>query len=227
MRCPECHKEVVADRFFCTWCEVFIPQPLVGKKAGLFRRWFATAIDPLLGLLLYFLVSMLVIGIIGGAEASLSSSGPGPATVFSILIVTVGYGIFYLNLLSHGMTPGKWLLGEKVVNKEDGGFPGLGRMLLREIIGKFVSGLFLGIGYFWAIFDKDQQAWHDKIASTVVVKVPPVYTSPEAVQPASLPARPDVALQLPSSAWGSYCPNCGAAALPDSKFCSDCGTALT
>jgi uncharacterized RDD family membrane protein YckC len=28
----------------------------------------------------------------------------------------------------------------------------------------------LGLGYFWAIWDKDNQAWHDKIAGTVVVK---------------------------------------------------------
>lgn len=226
MRCPECQKEVVADRFFCTWCEAFIPQPAMGKKAGLFRRWFASAIDPLLGLFLYFLVSIPVFAIIGGAESNLSSSGPGGATLFSMLIVTIGYGIFYLNLLSQGTTPGKWLLGEKVVNKEDGGFPGLGRMLLREIVGKFVSGIFLGMGYFWAIFDPDQQSWHDKIAGTVVVTIPSSYSS-EAVQPAALFTQSAIAPQLSSSARGSYCPNCGAATPSDSKFCEECGSALT
>lgn len=43
-------------------------------------------------------------------------------------------------------------------------------MILREVIGKFVSGLVLGIGFFWAIWDKDNQTWHDKIAGTVVVR---------------------------------------------------------
>lgn len=43
-------------------------------------------------------------------------------------------------------------------------------MILRETIGKFLSGLVLGLGYFWAIWDKDSQAWHDKIAGTVVIK---------------------------------------------------------
>ena len=75
-----------------------------------------------------------------------------------------------MRLLSKGMTPGKWLLGEKVVEKLTGNFPGFWRMILRETIGKFVSGIFLGLGYFWAIWDKDNQAWHNKITGTVVVK---------------------------------------------------------
>lgn len=53
MNCPSCNKEVIADRLFCTWCEAFIPNPKVGKKAGLGRRWFATVIDPILAVLLY------------------------------------------------------------------------------------------------------------------------------------------------------------------------------
>lgn len=70
-------------------------------------------------------------------------------------------------MLSKGTTPGKWILGEQVVNKFNGGFPGLGKMFVREIIGKAASALFLDIGFFWAIFDPDGQAWHDKIAGTV------------------------------------------------------------
>ncbi len=77
----------------------------------------------------------------------------------------------FLWLLSKGMTPCKWLLGEQVVEKLTGKYPGFGRMLLRETIGKFVSGIFHdGLGFFWAIWDKDNQAWHDKIAGTVVVR---------------------------------------------------------
>ncbi len=33
-----------------------------------------------------------------------------------------------------------------------------------------LSKLFLGLGFFWAIWDKDGQAWHDKIAGTVVLR---------------------------------------------------------
>lgn len=48
-----------------------------------------------------------------------------------------------------------------------------GRAFLREVIGKFVSGLVLYLGYLWAFWDKNRQAWHDKIADTyVVTKIP-------------------------------------------------------
>ncbi len=162
MNCPSCSKEIVADRLFCHWCETFILNPQSGKKAGLFRRWFASAIDPLLGIILYFIVA----GVLGGAASALG----GGAAVSTIIMVTIGYGIFFLWFLSKGMTPGKWILGEQVVEKLNGNYPGIWRMVLRETIGKFISGLFLGLGYFWAIWDKDNQAWHDKIAGTVVVK---------------------------------------------------------
>jgi len=38
------------------------------------------------------------------------------------------------------------------------------------LIGRFLSGLFLGLGYFWALFDRNAQAWHDKLAGTVVIQ---------------------------------------------------------
>lgn len=36
----------------------------------------------------------------------------------------------------------------------------------------FLSMAFLFLGFFWIAFDRDRQAWHDKIAGTVVVRVP-------------------------------------------------------
>ena len=63
------------------------------------------------------------------------------------VLVTLSYRICYLWLLSKGLTPGKWLLGERVIAKSHGGYPGFWMMILREFIGKFLSGLFLGLGY--------------------------------------------------------------------------------
>jgi len=54
--------------------------------------------------------------------------------------------------------------------KSNGEKATFGTMFLREIIGKFISSLFFGLGYFWAIWDKDRQAWHDKIAGTYVLE---------------------------------------------------------
>ncbi len=178
MNCPECNKEIVADKLFCNWCEAYIPNPSIGKKSGLFRRWLANFIDPAIASLLYFIVALIlgaVLGISGGAAASTMGRsagvlGGGAASFIAFIIVTFAYGGFFFWFLSKGMTLGKWILGEKVVEKLTGNHPGFWRMILREVIGKFVSGLCFGLGYFWAIWDKDSQAWHDKIAGTVVVR---------------------------------------------------------
>ena len=39
-------------------------------------------------------------------------------------------------------------------------------------LGCFLSLFVVGLGFIWIAFDKDNQAWHDKIAGTVVVRVP-------------------------------------------------------
>jgi uncharacterized RDD family membrane protein YckC len=36
----------------------------------------------------------------------------------------------------------------------------------------FFSAAGLCLGFFWAGWDRQKQSWHDKIASTVVVRVP-------------------------------------------------------
>jgi uncharacterized RDD family membrane protein YckC len=222
MNCPSCAKEVIADRFFCTWCEVLMPNPSAGTKAGLFRRWFSAAIDPLLAILLYFAVAVPVAGIFAAG-----TGGSGGGAAFGIVLVTIGYGIFFLTMLSKGTTPGKWLLGEQVVNKQDGGFPGLGKMFVRELPGKFISALFLGVGYFWAIFDPDGQAWHDKIAGTVVVKKSSYgdLHSTLKTREVSFVSQPKYQ-PLRMKAADGLCPNCAGKNPATSSFCGHCGARL-
>ena len=69
-----------------------------------------------------------------------------------------------------GQTPGKMLVGIKVVNAQ-GNIPGLGHAALREVLGKLISTIVLCLGFFWIAFDNNKQGWHDKLASTYVVKV--------------------------------------------------------
>lgn len=160
MNCPNpsCTKELVPDAFFCPWCSEYIAAPGAGRKANLFARWFAFALDPLLGWGLY----LIAVFLFGAASAEL---GWLMAAVFP-----VAYAILFLSLLRNGLTPGKKLLGLQVVEQNTGRVPGFGKMFLREIVGRILSGLFLGLGYFWALFDKNGQAWHDKLAGTVVLK---------------------------------------------------------
>lgn len=158
MHCPGCQKEIVADAYFCNWCSVFTPAQGAGRKANLFARWMALAIDPMIAVVLWFA---------GSSVFALISEDL--AVLVAVLFPFV-YFVWYLTLFRKGQTPGKLLLGLQVVDAQTGQIPGFGRMLLREVVGRFVSGLFFGIGYFWAIIDKNGQAWHDKLASTVVLK---------------------------------------------------------
>lgn len=57
------------------------------------------------------------------------------------------------------------------MRQQTGAIPGFGAMFVREVFGRFLSGLVSGVGYLWALIDKNGQAWHDKLAGTVVVKV--------------------------------------------------------
>jgi uncharacterized RDD family membrane protein YckC len=39
-------------------------------------------------------------------------------------------------------------------------------------LGCFLSLAVIGLGFFWIVLDEERQSWHDKIAGTVVVRVP-------------------------------------------------------
>ena len=67
----------------------------------------------------------------------------------------------------YGQTPGKFLLGLAVVGP-DGGRPDLVRVLVRELAGRLLAALPLGLGYFWAL--RGGRGWHDLLAGTRVVR---------------------------------------------------------
>lgn len=75
-------------------------------------------------------------------------------------VVMLGYEVA-------GWSPGKSVLGIRVLRR-DGRRPGVVHGLARQG-GKGISGLALGLGYVWMLWDEQRQTWHDKFASTYVV----------------------------------------------------------
>lgn len=69
----------------------------------------------------------------------------------------------------YGATPGKMALGLRVV-RLDGDRVDWLTAFMREVVGKTLSALPLGLGYLWAFFHPRRQAWHDLIADTLVVR---------------------------------------------------------
>jgi uncharacterized RDD family membrane protein YckC len=129
-------------------------------KATILRRFFAVFIDGV---------------IIGGASFVITLFVPKDSQMYSLMqpLLTLGgwvYAVFFI--WQSGATPGKSAMGIKVV-RTDGSKLSLWQAILREVIGKFVSGLVFMLGYLWVLWDKNRQAWHDHIAGTyVVTKIP-------------------------------------------------------
>jgi uncharacterized RDD family membrane protein YckC len=72
-----------------------------------------------------------------------------------------------------GTTVGGIVLGLKIV-RQDGKPIDFGVALVRGLAA-FFSAFALFLGFFWAGWDREKQSWHDKIAGTIIVRVPKGY----------------------------------------------------
>ncbi len=66
-------------------------------------------------------------------------------------------------------TPGKMVIGAKIVDAKTGGKPSTGQLIGRYL-GYYVSIIPLFLGIFWVGIDAKKQGFHDKLAGTVVVR---------------------------------------------------------
>ena len=83
------------------------------------------------------------------------------------LVVEVLYFVILWSKL--GGTLGQRILGLHVVDAATGQNIGIGRAFGR-FVGYVISAIALYIGLIWVAFDSRKQGWHDKIASTYVVR---------------------------------------------------------
>ncbi len=71
--------------------------------------------------------------------------------------------------VSRQATPGKMVVGARIVDARTGGKPSTGQLLGRYA-GYYLSIIPLCLGFLWVAFDPRKQGWHDKLAGTVVVR---------------------------------------------------------
>ncbi len=127
------------------------------NKAGFWVRFFAVLIDGLgVGI-----VSNIITGLMGADP--MSASGSSIQTLLSVL-----YFCYFWSAQGGGQTLGMRVLNIKVV-RTDGSSLTILQAFIRYI-GLVVSIACLFIGVIWAAFDANKQGWHDKIASTYVVR---------------------------------------------------------
>lgn len=163
--CTNCGARIESGSYFCYSCGHAAGNAAAVTQAAYAGFWLRVAawlIDIIITSVVHFLVSVTPVGFV--------------ALLFPEIYAV--YGVLFIGL--KGQTPGKRVLGIMVVNA-DGNVPGIGRAILREIIGKFVSAIALSLGYIWIGIDARKRGWHDYIGGTYVIRKPAARAADDAV----------------------------------------------
>ncbi|MFE1174684.1 RDD family protein [Streptomyces sp. NPDC058773] len=107
------------------------------------------------------------------ANEATASNTPVGAIILSVLawLLMIG-GTFFLIAKegASGQTPGKKVMGVKVIKETTGQPLGFGMTFVRYLC-RYLNGLLCGLGWLWPLWDDKSQTWADKLAGTVVVSV--------------------------------------------------------
>ena len=139
---------------------------IVPELASPLRRVAAYLVDALIGGLFIspFLIGMRLTGDWSGNNFDIASfcawGVPAWLIYFALLVFLEG---------TKGATPGKWLLGIRVGDAGSGSTIGWRRDLARRLMF-WPEAIPFYLGYFWMLWDRRHQAWHDKVVSSVVVR---------------------------------------------------------
>ena len=163
------------------------PSPIAGGMAavtpgGAIRRLLATLADMLaLGALLALVALPVAHDIdraaLPGSLEDVTQLLGDPAWVGRVsgvigMWIALWWCYFVVGWGLAGATPGKWLLGLRVIDHR-GRFPvGVSRAVMR-LFAYSVSSLTFGIGHLIMLFRRDRCALHDLLAGTRVVRRPP------------------------------------------------------
>ena len=120
--------------------------------------------------LIAYIIDSLIIGIPAGLIVVFLGNAVGDAAGALINLIAgiyaVGYYLYFWS--TTGQTPGKSVMGIKIVNYE--GEPlTIGKAILR-LIGYWIGTIIAYLGFIWIIFDSNKQGWHDKLAGSYVVE---------------------------------------------------------
>ena len=118
--------------------------------------------------------------VLSGANWLVAIMGTVGVVLVILGIILLGYIVWWLIALGNGQTPGKQIVGIRVI-KDDGSPSNWGYTFLREFVIKlllvgFISDMTFGIArlvdYLWPLWDRAEkmQTLHDKMLGTIVVR---------------------------------------------------------
>ena len=128
--------------------------PVSGPRANFGQRLVAAITDGIIVGVVATVVGLIVRNELGG--------------LLSLALGVAYYG--WLEGSPSGQTIGKRMLGIRVYDLRQGGPIGTGRAIGRYF-ARIVSAIPCLLGYFWMLWDKEKQTWHDKLVGSVVVPV--------------------------------------------------------
>ena len=135
------------------------------EYAGFWIRVWAALIDTFL----VVLITTPILGALYGWEYGRQVSDmPFRPTEFLItwILPAIAVIVFWRD---RSATPGKMVIGARIVDAKTGEPPSLAQLVGRYL-AYFVSTTPLCLGLIWVGFDRRKQGWHDKLASTVVIR---------------------------------------------------------
>ena len=128
------------------------------------RRALAFVVDGGIFVLGAFIVGFLIGALTGQFGYFFSFGGGAIFWTYWIFFLLAGIAYSAVLISMTGQTLGKQMAGV-IVLAPDGHILNLRTSLLRSTLA-FVSFLPLGLGFLWALWDKNGETWHDKIAGT-------------------------------------------------------------
>ena len=176
LRCGACGASVAPRTEFCPNCGRGLAAPYASAEyMGFWIRLAAFAIDRIIA----YLIAAGIAAAIGLSRTS-GDVDPAVQQEVTVSLATINYSFLllvwmiwtaYSTILTalRGQTLGKMLVGIQVVDS-NGKIPPWYRVLLRELVGKFVAEAILWLGYIWIGFDENKRGWHDFLSGTHVVR---------------------------------------------------------
>lgn len=158
---------------YCLRCGGALPVKTTATPptyAGFWIRVAAAIIDSIVVWTLQIVLTIVLGAMAGLLSPDMDGESIASLIVFALFSGAVGIAYYVVFTGACGQTPGKMVMRLKVM-RSDGSAITYGRAALREIVGKFVSGITLGVGYLMVAFDLRKQGLHDKIADTCVIHV--------------------------------------------------------
>jgi uncharacterized RDD family membrane protein YckC len=140
-------------------------------RAGFGKRFLGWLVDIIISIVVSLPVILILesIGIDMIQTSSTNNEFKAQGNVGAqIVIGLIGSAVWAWFLSNKGATPGMMVANLKCVRRDTGANLSFGAAFGRGLMS-IVSQAVCLLGYFWSIWDKEKQTWHDKVVDSVVI----------------------------------------------------------